>query len=427
MTAIELGKISQNISPDEEARKNLMGLELFNQISTIISDTSISLPDALKKIVSVMAPAWMFPDICEISVHYEDLFISTPRFCKTQWKLTYQVNAYDGTPIEITVVYLEHRPLADNGPFRSEEVRLLQSVAHQILSLVNHKLLLRFFRKKEKESEYFTKKVAFIIENAPIPIFETLPNRSIVHVNQAFSNLTGEKPEDIQRMKLSDLKILRRTGKPEPDAIEKGIAASGDMDIQVSSGNKTVQYFDLPIIGQSGTVDSVINYYIDKTDQVTAIKDIITLIDSAKAGDLGFRINTDHFSGEFRQLTEGINETLDAVIGPLNIAAEYVDRISKGDIPKIITEPYSGDFNEIKNNLNTCIEAVNLLVTDTRLLTSASIEGKLDIRADPTRHQGDFRRVIEGVNATLDSIITPINEVVDTISQEMTRFRYQSQ
>ena len=36
---------------------------------------------------------------------------------------------------------------------------------------------------------------------------------------------------------------------------------------------------------------------------------------------------------EFRPILDGVNATLDAVVGPLNVAAEYVDRISKGDIP----------------------------------------------------------------------------------------------
>ena len=46
----------------------------------------------------------------------------------------------------------------------------------------------------------------------------------------------------------------------------------------------------------------------------------------------------------------------DAFVAPINVTAEYVDRISKGDIPPKITDTYSGDFNEIKNNLNQCIE-----------------------------------------------------------------------
>ena len=56
------------------------------------------------------------------------------------------------------------------------------------------------------------------------------------------------------------------------------------------------------------------------------------------------------------------------MIGPLNVSAEYVDRISKGDIPPKITDNYNGDFNEIKNNLNNCIDNINALVTDAGML-----------------------------------------------------------
>ena len=55
---------------------------------------------------------------------------------------------------------------------------------------------------------------------------------------------------------------------------------------------------------------------------------------------------------------DGVNKTLDAVIGPLNVSARYVDQISKGDMPALITDNYNGDFNLIKNNLNALIEAM---------------------------------------------------------------------
>ena len=50
------------------------------------------------------------------------------------------------------------------------------------------------------------------------------------------------------------------------------------------------------------------------------------------------------------------NATLDAVIVPLNVAANYVDSISKGNIPEKITDEYYGDFNNIKENLNYFIK-----------------------------------------------------------------------
>ena len=51
-------------------------------------------------------------------------------------------------------------------------------------------------------------------------------------------------------------------------------------------------------------------------------------------------------------LVDGVNKLIDAFVGPINVTAEYVDRISKGDIPPKITDTITGDFNEIKNNLN---------------------------------------------------------------------------
>jgi methyl-accepting chemotaxis protein len=108
---------------------------------------------------------------------------------------------------------------------------------------------------------------------------------------------------------------------------------------------------------------------------------------------------------------------LDAVIGPLNVAAEYVERISNGDIPPLITDNYNGDFNEIKNNLNKCIDAVGRMVTDTNMLIQSCIEGRLDVRADVSRHQGDFQKIIAGINQMLDAVIGPINEAAAALDR----------
>jgi methyl-accepting chemotaxis protein len=144
------------------------------------------------------------------------------------------------------------------------------------------------------------------------------------------------------------------------------------------------------------------------------------LVEAALAGRLATRASATRHQGAYRRVVEGLNATLDAVIGPLNVAAEYVDRIAKGDIPPKITASYNGDFNEIKNNLNTCIDAVNALIADATRLGEAAVEGRLAARADAARHHGDFRKIVEGVNATLDAVIGPLSvaaEHVDRIAK----------
>src|SRR5574344_481202 len=135
------------------------------------------------------------------------------------------------------------------------------------------------------------------------------------------------------------------------------------------------------------------------------------LAQAAVQGKLATRAHASKYHGEYQKVVQGVNDTLDAVIGPLNVAAQYVDDISRGNIPAKITDSYNGDFNTIKNNLNTCIEAVNGLVTDARTLSEAAVAGRLDTRADASKHQGDFRKIVEGVNDTLDNVVGPINDV----------------
>ena len=170
--------------------------------------------------------------------------------------------------------------------------------------------------------------------------------------------------------------------------------------------------------GDFNEIKNNLNQCIDAVNLL--VKDAGMLSKAAKDGKLDTRADANRHHGDFRAIVQGVNATLDNVIGPLNVAAEYVDRISKGDIPPKITDNYNGDFNEIKNNLNGCIDAVNALVTDAKMLSKAAIEGKLDTRADASRHGGDFRAIVEGVNATLDNVIGPLNvaaEYVDRIAK----------
>ena len=170
--------------------------------------------------------------------------------------------------------------------------------------------------------------------------------------------------------------------------------------------------------GDFNEIKNNLNSCIDNVNLLVA--DANLLAKAAVAGKLATRADATRHGGDFRRIVEGVNQTLDAVIGPLNVAAEYVDRISKGDIPPKITDSYNGDFNEIKNNLNSCIDNVNLLVADANQLVKAAVEGRLATRADATRHGGDFRKIVEGVNQTLDAVIGPLNvaaEYVDRISK----------
>jgi methyl-accepting chemotaxis protein len=190
------------------------------------------------------------------------------------------------------------------------------------------------------------------------------------------------------------------------DAVINPLNVAADYVDKISKGNIPPKITD-NYNGDFNTIKTNLNTCVDAVNAL--VTDAGILSKAAVEGKLATRADASKHGGDFQKVVKGVNDCLDSVIGPLNVAAEYVDRISKGDIPPKITDNYNGDFNEIKNNLNRCIEAVNALVTDAGILSKAAVEGKLATRADASKHQGDFQKVVKGVNDCLDSVIGPLN------------------
>jgi methyl-accepting chemotaxis protein len=186
----------------------------------------------------------------------------------------------------------------------------------------------------------------------------------------------------------------------------------------------TIQVLDMsfnltvfPVLDKQGNINGYAVEWVDCTAETKALGEIKRVTTAAIAGQLNERINTTQFSGATQEFGDSVNQMLDAIIQPLNVAADYVDQIAKGNIPAKITDPYNGDFNVIKDNLNTAIDAVNGLVTDVGMLAHAAVDGRLETRADVSKHQGDYRRIVEGVNNTLDGIILPVNEAISVLTE----------
>ena len=191
------------------------------------------------------------------------------------------------------------------------------------------------------------------------------------------------------------------------DSVIKPLNVSAEYVDRISKGDIPPKITDT-YHGDFNEIKNNLNVCIDAISRLVA--DGVALTQNMLEGKLAARADAAKHQGDFRKVIEGFNLTLDAVIKPLNMSAEYLDRISKGDIPPKITDTYKGDFNEVKNNLNNCIDKITALVTETATLIKASAEGQLAIRADATKHQGDFRKIVEGINEMLDTILLPIGE-----------------
>ncbi len=146
-----------------------------------------------------------------------------------------------------------------------------------------------------------------------------------------------------------------------------------------------------------------------------ALMEVVKVLDAAKSGNLSVRAAADRFQAPFGELLACVNQIIDALVEPLKISARYVTQLSRGSIPSKITEKFNGEFNDLKNNVNQLVEALNLLIVDVNALATAAVGGTMSTRADAGRHQGDFRTLVDGVNNTLDAISRPIVEATEVL------------
>ena len=231
---------------------------------------------------------------------------------------------------------------------------------------------------------------------------------------------------------VADTRMLAQAGVEGRLAIRADASRhQGDFRKVVQGVNDTLDAFVGPLRGAAEAIDSLskghvparitaayqgefalirdnLNRCIDAVNLL--ITDVNGLAEAGAAGRLSARAEASNHQGDFRRIVEGVNRALDAVIGPLDVAARTVADLAAGKIPPPISQAYQGDFARLRDNLNTCLEAVNRLVADSNGLVEAAAEGQLSHRADVARHQGDFARILDGVNRTLDAVTAPINE-----------------
>ena len=180
---------------------------------------------------------------------------------------------------------------------------------------------------------------------------------------------------------------------------------------------------------------------------------------ASQEGMLSERGRPEKFQGADAEIVQSVNEMLDAILLPIGegnrilrllhggnlrekveIACKgdhermkdavnglhawlselvaYVTKIANGDLTP--TMPKASEDDQIREKLVLMRDNIHALITDVTMLAKAAVDGKFSTRADTAKHQGDFRKLIAGVNEILDAVIGPLNlaaEYADRIAR----------
>ena len=104
------------------------------------------------------------------------------------------------------------------------------------------------------------------------------------------------------------------------------------------------------------------------------------------------------------------------LVRQLRVATNAMQCVAEGDLSVTVAAKGKDEIAVMMQAMEMMGGAIKSLVADAKLLSLSAQQGQLETRADATKHKGEFRAIIEGINATMVAVAEPIDDVKSTMA-----------
>jgi two-component system NtrC family sensor kinase len=119
-----------------ELRERVKELTCLYGIAKIVEQEILTLRDILQKIAMLLPPAWLYPEIASARIILDDQTYATPHYKDGVHKQTAKIILGGLQKGVVEVTYREEKPELDEGPFLKEERSLIDTVAREIVLII---------------------------------------------------------------------------------------------------------------------------------------------------------------------------------------------------------------------------------------------------------------------------------------------------
>ncbi|MFP4655840.1 MAG: methyl-accepting chemotaxis protein [Methanohalobium sp.] len=241
------------------------------------------------------------------------------------------------------------------------------------------------------------------LNNVPTPVMVIDKNMNVQFMNNAGAEAVGKTTEECEGKKCYN---LFNTGHCNTDncqvakAMKKDSTFTDDTVAKLPSGELPIRYTGAPIKDSNGEIVGGLEYVIDITEENQAVSEVEGLVDDALNGKLSTRGNPDNYDiVGFRNVIKGINNTLDAIVEPLNETKRVAESIADGDLTQSINVETKGDLKEFADTIEEMQENLKNLVENIK--ESAS----------------QVSSTSEELSASSEQLTSSANQISDTITE----------
>lgn len=189
---------------------------------------------------------------------------------------------------------------------------------------------------------------------------------------------------------------------------------------QLGRGDLSVEFEPLP--GKK----EVMNKSVDRLrGNLKGIVDSVNWVNGEhEKGNIDMTLRSDMFKGQFSVLAASVNKIVGGHIDVNEKAMACVKAFGEGDFDAPL-EQFPGQKAAINETIEQVRSNLKALNDDAQLLAEAARDGRVSVRADASRHSGDYAKIVAGMNETLDMIVDPIStakvaaETINTAAKEI--------
>jgi len=178
------------------------------------------------------------------------------------------------------------------------------------------------------------------------------------------------------------------------------VARTGALVATISVATIIVAVIGSALISLYGRAANELQAVIDATNEMTK---------GQTQGDIEAYIDIERFQGAYRALAEGVNAGVrihvDNILEFLNFIATYAN----GDFSPILP-PRPGKQIVANQRMDLLRNNLRQVSAEVQGLLKAAQEGRLEARADASKYSGDWAKIVQGLNDTMDVLAAPVTE-----------------
>ena len=228
----------------------------------------------------------------------------------------------------------------------------------------------------------------------PLPFLNISKDMETLYMNKAAKDISGST--NYKGTKCYD--IMKTTDcNTEKCAIGKCMRTMqseiSNTTAKPTTGEYDIKYYGNPFISESGELLGAMEVIIDET--------------ATKKTQRVITKKSEFTNKEIERVSKNLNLISEGILNlDLSVTKKDEDTIEEHK-----------NFSEISSNLSSVKDAINGLVEEAIMLSTAANDGKLDTRGDTTKFTGEFSNIVSGVNEILNGVTAAFSDFGETIEE----------